>query len=64
MSPKSLLRHPLCVSPLEDFETKNSFQELIDDPLVTTAAATKKIKRVLYCSGKVYYDLLQKQQAD
>ncbi len=64
MSPKSLLRHPLCVSPLEDFETKNSFQELIDDPQVTTAAATKKVKRVLYCSGKIYYDLLQKQQTD
>jgi len=64
MSPKSLLRHPLCVSPLTDFETENSFQELIDDSDVTTAAATKKIKRVLYCSGKVYYDLLQKKQAD
>ena len=64
MSPKSLLRHPLCVSPLADFETKESFQELIDDAEVTTAAETKEIKRVLYCSGKVYYDLLQKKQAD
>ena len=64
MSPKSLLRHPLCVSSLSDFETNSSFQELIDDSEVTTAAATKKIKRVLYCSGKVYYDLLQKKQED
>ena len=64
MSPKSLLRHSLCVSPLEDFETGKGFQELIDDSKVTTAATTKKIKRVLYCTGKVYYDLLAKKEAD
>ena len=64
MSPKSLLRHPLCVSPMADFDPKKNFQELIDDPAVKTAAVTKKIKRVLYCSGKVYYDLLAKKTAD
>lgn len=59
MSPKSLLRHPKCVSPLEDL-TKGSFQEVIDD----SYAQAKKVKRVLFCTGKVYYDLLEKQQAD
>ncbi|QKZ15453.1 2-oxoglutarate dehydrogenase E1 component [Spirosoma sp. KUDC1026] len=59
MSPKSLLRHPKCVSPLEDL-TKGSFQEVLTD----TYAQAKKVKRVLLCTGKVYYDLLEKQQAD
>lgn len=59
MSPKSLLRHPKCVSPLEDL-TKGSFQEVLDD----TYAQPEKVKRVLLCTGKVYYDLLDKQQAD
>jgi 2-oxoglutarate dehydrogenase E1 component len=57
MTPKSLLRHPLCVSALSDF-TKGSFQELIDD----TYADVKKVKKVLFCSGKIYYDLLEEQQ--
>ena len=59
MSPKSLLRHPKCISPLEDL-TKGSFQEIIDD----NYADAKKVKRVLLCTGKVYYDLLDKQQTD
>jgi 2-oxoglutarate dehydrogenase E1 component len=59
MTPKSLLRHPLCVSKLEDF-TKGTFQEVIDDTFVET----KKVKRVLMCSGKIYYDLLERQQKD
>jgi 2-oxoglutarate dehydrogenase E1 component len=58
-TPKSLLRHPACVSPLADF-TEGQFQELIDDTFVDT----KKVKRVLFCSGKIYYDLLEKQQVD
>jgi 2-oxoglutarate dehydrogenase E1 component len=58
-SPKSLLRAPKCVSPLEDF-TNGKFQELIDDSYVDA----KKVKRVLFCSGKIYYELLEKQQAD
>ncbi len=59
MSPKSLLRHPLAVSKTEEF-TSRSFQELIDDNYVDP----KKVKRVNLCSGKIYYDLLEKQQAD
>ena len=59
MSPKSLLRHPLAVSTTDEF-VKGSFQELIDDSYVDT----KKVKRVNICSGKIYYDLLAKQQED
>ncbi len=58
-TPKSLLRNPMCVSPIADF-TKGKFQELIDDSFVTE----KSVKRVLFCSGKIYYDLLEKQQTD
>ncbi len=58
-TPKSLLRHPKVVSPLKDF-TEAAFQEVIDDANV----AAKDVKRVLFCSGKVYYDLLEKQEAE
>ncbi|TZF81863.1 2-oxoglutarate dehydrogenase E1 component [Pedobacter sp. BS3] len=58
-TPKSLLRHPLVVSKLEDF-TEGSFKPVIDDSYVKAA----QVKRVLLCSGKVYYDLLEKQQTD
>ncbi len=51
MSPKSLLRHPKCISPLKEFETKNSFQSLIEDTSV------KSPKRILFCSGKIFYEL-------
>ncbi len=63
MSPKSLLRHPLCVSKKEEFTPDNNFQEYYDDPEVTDKNA-KDIKRVLFCSGKIYYDLLAKKQED
>ncbi len=56
-TPKKLLRYPLCVSKLEDF-TEGGFQEIIDDASVDA----KKVKRVLLCSGKVYYDLFEYQQ--
>lgn len=56
-SPKSLLRHPLVASPLKDF-TSGSFEEVLDDPNTTA----KDVKRVLLCSGKIYYDLLEVQQ--
>ncbi|MDT3404575.1 2-oxoglutarate dehydrogenase E1 component [Mucilaginibacter terrae] len=59
-SPKSLLRHPACVSKIDEF-TKGGFHELIDDAYTADA---KKVKRVLFCSGKIYYELLDKQQAD
>ncbi len=58
MTPKSLLRHPKCVSKAEDF-TNGHFMELIPD----TYADAKKVKRVLLCTGKIYYELLEKQEA-
>lgn len=57
MTPKSLLRHPACVSKLEEF-TNGAFQEVIDDSFVTK----KSVKRVLLCTGKIYYELLEYQQ--
>jgi len=54
MSPKSLLRHAKCISDIDELTT-GSFQELFDD---TNTIAAKKVTRVVYCSGKIYYDLL------
>jgi 2-oxoglutarate dehydrogenase E1 component len=51
MSPKSLLRHPAATSRLEEF-TEGAFQEIIDD-----TQAARDAKRLILCSGKVYYDL-------
>ncbi|MBI4924600.1 MAG: 2-oxoglutarate dehydrogenase E1 component [Bdellovibrio sp.] len=59
MSPKSLLRHPLAVSDLSEF-TKHGFQEVIDDPVITEP---NQIKRLLICSGKIYYDLFSERSA-
>ena len=58
MSPKKLLRHPMATSTLDDL-SKGHFQEIIDDSQIDA----KKAKRVLFCSGKVYYDLLEKRTA-
>ena len=59
MSPKSIFRHPKVVSPIEEF-TKGKFQEVIGDSYVDKA----KVKKVLLCSGKVYFDLLERQEKD
>jgi 2-oxoglutarate dehydrogenase E1 component len=53
MSPKSLLRHPLCVSEVSDF-TDGAFAPIVPDRSVDPA----KVDRIVLCSGKVYYDLL------
>ena len=55
-TPKSLLRHPECVSPVKDF-SEGDFQEIIDD----SSVSAKDVKRLLMCTGKVYYDLKAKQ---
>ncbi len=52
-TPKSLLRHPKAVSQIDDF-TRGNFLEIIDDSSVNPTDAT----RVVFCSGKIYYDLL------
>ncbi|MEN1928229.1 2-oxoglutarate dehydrogenase E1 component [Luteimonas sp. MJ250] len=57
MSPKSLLRHKLAVSTLDELAT-GEFQHLIGD----ASADPKKVERVVLCSGKVYYDLLEDRE--
>ena len=68
MTPKSLLRHKLAVSKAEDFTTGSSFHRVLWDDAErghsdTKLAADDKIKRVVMCSGKVYYDLLEERDA-
>lgn len=59
-SPKANLRHVRSYSAIEEL-TKGGFQEVIDDPTIKTAS---KVKRVILCTGKVYFDLSEKQIAD
>ena len=68
MTPKSLLRHKLCISRAEEFATGSSFHRVLwDDAEMgnsdTKLAADDKIRRVVICSGKVYYDLLEERDA-
>lgn len=60
MSPKSMLRSPMAVSPMSDFMEGTRFQETIGD----NYAEPKKVKRVLLCTGKIYWDLYEKQQKE
>ena len=57
MTPKSLLRHPQAVSSLKDLATGH-FSEVLDE-----VKPAKSIRRVLFCSGKIYYELLQRRKA-
>lgn len=50
-TPKGLLRHPECVNRLDDF-TSGNFQEILDD-----AFPLKNVKKLVFCSGRIYYDL-------
>ncbi len=56
-TPKSLLRHPKCVSPLTEL-SEGGFREVIDDENVDV----DKVKRLVFCSGKIYYDLLARKE--
>lgn len=58
MSPKSLLRHPLAVSSLEDL-ANGAFQPAIGE---IDALNPQEVRRVVLCSGKVYYDLLEQRR--
>ncbi|MDA9682476.1 2-oxoglutarate dehydrogenase E1 component [Candidatus Pelagibacter sp.] len=65
MTPKSLLRNKYCVSNLEDFSKKNSFHRVLWDHARDTKQKDfiklkedKKIRKVILCSGKIYFDLL------
>ncbi|QQL44370.1 2-oxoglutarate dehydrogenase E1 component [Sulfuriroseicoccus oceanibius] len=53
MTPKSLLRHPKCVSTLEEMAAGTSFREVLGDTTVKPSA----VERVVFCTGKVYYEL-------
>ncbi|MGE0616222.1 MAG: 2-oxoglutarate dehydrogenase E1 component [Bacteriovoracia bacterium] len=61
MTPKSLLRHPLAISNLSEF-SGGGFHEVIDDLDLAFPGKSEEVKRVLFCSGKVYYDLWQERQ--
>ena len=68
MTPKSLLRHKMAISETEDFVTGSSFHRVLWDDAQKGNSDTRlkpdaKIKRVVMCSGKVYYDLLEKRDA-
>jgi len=68
MTPKSLLRHKLCISDASDFTDGSSFHRVLWDDAQkghsdTKLVADDKIKRVVMCSGKVYYDLLEERDA-
>ena len=69
MTPKSLLRHRYCVSNLEDFSKKNSFHRVLWDHAIDPKCKgfiklknSKKIKKVILCSGKIYFDLLEARE--
>jgi 2-oxoglutarate dehydrogenase E1 component len=60
MSPKSLLRHPAATSRIDEF-VAGHFQQILDDPLFASAtadAAGSPAERLILCSGKIYYDLV------
>lgn len=61
VTPKSLLRHKQCVSRLEEMGPDTSFHRVLPDATLTVA--DDKVRRVVLCSGKVYYDLLQARDA-
>ncbi|QHE76355.1 2-oxoglutarate dehydrogenase E1 component [Hydrogenophaga sp. PBL-H3] len=60
-TPKSLLRNKDATSPLSEF-TKGGFQTVIPDQSADVAKKAEKVKRVVCCSGKVYYDLVKKRE--
>jgi 2-oxoglutarate dehydrogenase E1 component len=60
MQPKSLLRLPAAASSLEDL-TAQGFQTVIDDPAV--ADHRDDVRRLVFCTGKIYYDLVAEQHA-
>ena len=68
MTPKSLLRNKRCVSPIDDFSKKNSFHRVLEDHAyvkdskIIKLKKDKNIERVVMCSGKVYFDLLESRE--
>ena len=68
MTPKSLLRNKRCVSSIDDFSKKNSFHRVLEDHAYVKDSKIIKLKkdinieRVVMCSGKVYFDLLESRE--
>ena len=68
MTPKSLLRHKKCVSLIDDFSKKNSFHRVLEDHAYIKNSETielkkdSKIERIVMCSGKIYFDLLEARE--
>ncbi len=68
MTPKSLLRNKRCVSSIDDFTKKNSFHRVLEDHAYIKGSKTidltkdKKIEKVVMCSGKIYFDLLEARE--
>ena len=68
MTPKSLLRNKKCVSNIDDFTKKNSFHRILEDHSYLKGSnlielrKDKKIKKVVICSGKIYFDLLEARE--
>ncbi len=61
MAPKSLLRHPLAKSSADEFIGESHFRRIVSD---TKEIADKKVRRLVLCSGKVAYDLIQKRDEE
>ncbi|MDG2320519.1 MAG: 2-oxoglutarate dehydrogenase E1 component [Rhodospirillaceae bacterium] len=60
MTPKSLLRHKRCISPLKDMNATSQFQRVIGE--TEKLVANTKVRRIVLCAGKVYFDLLQARE--
>jgi 2-oxoglutarate dehydrogenase E1 component len=59
MTPKSLLRHPECRSSFDEMTPDSQFQRLITDNGPVAAVNPSSVKKIIFCTGKVYYDLLK-----
>ncbi len=68
MTPKSLLRHKKCISNIQDFTKKNSFHRILQDgsylenSKLIKLKKDNKIKKVVMCSGKIYFDLIEARE--
>ena len=68
MTPKSLLRHKRCISNISEFTSKSSFHRVLEDDAyfeenkLISLKKNQKIKKVVMCSGKIYYDLIEARE--
>ncbi len=68
MTPKSLLRHKRCVSNINEFVSKSSFHRVLEDDAyeksnnLVSLKKDNQIKKVIMCSGKIYYDLIEERE--